>query len=463
MRPPSTLPFRGPFGLLLLLALAAAGPSARADEVVEGTDFAYRVPSDYRTAPADALTAVRSLATAFFQAAEPKSPIVPFGRGHAKSAGKQSDAVVIFGAPVSGRDDHGDVELASIDPDSVAGAWAGGLGRQGLQFAPDPIEIHQDVATWVLASASYARPDGSQRRVRVALARRGRNGLLLAVDSAANQETAVAVLWERLVASARVGRDAPEATLLENHPALLPGGAALLGLLVLLLAAHAARRRSRKRAKAWDQPRLSAHGLDRRSLSMDQLRRGEGPSAEATEPAPRKRRRLRAHEEVPDPLAAYLAHGSTAPQAPVPEAPFAATAWAATPEIDADVANRVGVAVGQEADASPPLTEQLDPEMTELARRMDAAAAGSFGATDVDTIPPLGAPPAPAPTDAEATAITSDDALEVPGPAAPEEPRDEDAPPGGPPAPPRRVLSTPSKNGTPGVPRLLRNDAYLEE
>ena len=116
MRPPSTLPFRGPLGLLLLLALAAWGPAARADEVVEGTDFAYTVPTGYRTAPADALTALRSLATAFFQAAEPRSPIVPFGRGHAKGVGKQLDVVVIFGALplVSWRNEH--VVFDSLDP-----------------------------------------------------------------------------------------------------------------------------------------------------------------------------------------------------------------------------------------------------------------------------------------------------------------------------------------------------------
>jgi len=425
--------------------------------VVEGTDFAYTVPTGYRTAPADALTALRSLATAFFQAAEPRSPIVPFGRGHAKGVGKQLDVVVIFGAPVSGRDDHGDVALASINPDAVAGAWAGGYGKQGLQFAPDPIEIRQDGTTWVLASASYARPDGSQRRVRVGLGRRGRNGLLLAVDAAANQETAVAALWEQLVATARVGRDTPETTWLEKHPALLPGMAALLGILVLIVNKAAIPGRSAGCSRAWDGPRSSAHGMDLRALSMDQLRGGGGGAAEPAEPPRRKRKKLRAEEEVPDPLAALMGSREPAPEAPVPEAPFAATAWAATPATEATPAWSPSAMDVEHPDAGSSLDEQLDPEMAELARRMDEAREHAGGPAF---------PPVPAADEAYPEPVSTpepDEGIEVLEVPAPERPRERDEAAAPPTTPPRRVLATPSQNGTPAAPRILRNDAYLEE
>ncbi len=460
---PSPRPCRLPLVAAALLAVAVSlASAARADErAVEG-DSVYTIPAGFRQAPADAITAVRALATAFYQAADPTAQNAPFGRGFARGTAQQPDLVVVFAAAAPAKDDHGDVALSGIELDSVAGAWAGGLGKRGLSFAPDPVEVRRADVTWALGSASYARADGSQRRVRVALGRRGRHGLLLAIDAAANQETAVRALWQDLIASTRIGRDAPDVPLLERYPAIVPAaiGLAAIGLFVLL--GQTIKRRRKRSPTHWSGPkRDSMFGLDLRGLTVQQLR---GDAADTVAAAPRRPRRrgkgqpaegAEAAPAAPPSQPRPRAKGKPRPD-PEPTPPVGAVWPAVAPAAEPESSAAEEPAPAEVVEAVPvetPAAPGPEGDLEELARRLAEVEARAqlqdsveHAAVFLEAEPP---PPLP-------TAKAAKESKEA-EPAAAEAESTETR------SPPKRVLPTPVGGVAPVVARILRNDDYLAE
>jgi hypothetical protein len=430
--------------LVLVLGLLGPGTAlAWAGERMDAGDHAYTEPDGFRQAQPDIVAAMRGLATTLLTALEPDTRSAPLGRGMTRGPASEPDQVLLFIAGIAGANDRADDALAAVERETAMDLWAVGLASKSKQLDMDPIERRVGGGgggVWQIGRVSYARDDNTQRRLRVALGRQGRYGVLVAMDSAANQETAVAAEWEALLASVRIGRRPPPPPLTERYPGLVWGGAGLALAGLLLVGALLLGRRRRSMASRRSGPRRGAYGIDVRALSLSQLREvgaeplPAAPAAPVSPQPPRARRRGR---------------------------PTRGAADAEQDALPVDIAERMP----REEGAAPAPPRGGDPDLAELAQRIAAAEAAAAGRAATWTPPPAPSYIHQAPIDAAARPPA--EAPVQPWPPAPEEepevapaePMPQVAP--RPPAPPRRTLKVPS--GTPPVGRIVRNDEYLEE